>query len=148
MGSLNIPARVAARAATRYAEDGNGHHVSTYSVGTHGYAQVGWHDDEGKAHATTAHRAAWVYWFGPIPDGMTVDHDGRCPRPCVHRDHLRLLENFENARRTLGRDWKLGECINGHPNSRLHTQPNGRTRCIDCRADYQRAYRARQRAKR
>lgn len=96
-----------------------GCHVSTYSVAGHGYAQIGWHTKGDKRRGTTAHRAAWVAATGKqIPDGMVVDH--LCKnRRCVNVEHLRVLSNFDNARRTYGRDWPLGdgECINGHPAS-------------------------------
>lgn len=125
-----IPERVAIRAATKYKVDGKCW-VSTYSVASHGYAQVGW-KEKGKLRGTTAHRAAWVHHTGKqIPDGYTIDH--LCKnRRCVKPDHLRALPNFENARRTAGRDWELGQCRNGHSNEYLHRQPNGRIRCLPC----------------
>lgn len=142
--SFTIPARVAERAAKRHKVDSRGCWASTYSVASHGYAQIGWHEN-GKRFATTAHRAAWAHYHGPIPDGMTVDHLCR-NRRCVRREHLRLLENFENARRTFGRDWPLGQCVNGHPNSELYLADGGRrTRCRSCQRDVQRRYRARRR---
>jgi len=142
-----IPAAAAERAATRYVEDpDSGCWVSTYSRASHGYAQVGWYNrDQGRNQMTTAHRAAWVYWTGAqIPAGMTIDH--RCKtRHCVNPDHLRMLTNYENARRTDGRDWQLGECIKGHPNSELK-EIAGRIRCRPCAAQWQRNYRARKAA--
>lgn len=143
---MDIPGRVAARAASRFSEDPSGCLVSLYSVASHGYAQVGWKGEMGMT-GTTAHRAAWVHHRGQIPDDMTVDHVCK-NRRCVNVAHLRLLTNFENARRTAGRDWKLGQCINGHPNEHLHVRPNGRTRCTRCNADYQRAYRDRKKENR
>lgn len=93
---LVIPDRVALRALRAFEVDGNGCHISTYSVGSHGYAQIGW--QEGPRHRmTTAHRAAWVAVHGQILQGMTVDHLCRRQR-CVNVAHLRLLTNLENAR--------------------------------------------------
>jgi hypothetical protein len=44
-----------------------------------------------------AHRASYLVYVGPIPDGMTVDHT--CFNPsCVNPAHLRLLTRQENAR--------------------------------------------------
>ena len=146
-----IPPAVAERAATKYVEDDDGHWISTYSVASHGYAQIGWKAEEtGRMTGTTAHRAAWTHWFGPIPEGMTVDHkEGKCPRPCVHRDHLRLLSNFENARRTFGRDWPEGQCRNGHPNSELIVADGGRRiRCRICNKEQKDRYNAKVRARR
>ena len=99
-----IPPRVAERAATRYVEDESGCFISTYSTASHGYAQIGWTNNPGdrRSSVTLCHRGAWVYYHGAqIPDGMTIDH--LCHnRQCVNPDHLRLLSNFENARRTAG----------------------------------------------
>lgn len=139
-----VPTRVAERAFSSWVPGDGGCRISTYSVASHGYAQIGWRAIEtGKMTGTTAHRAAWVHINGQIPDGMTVDHRPTCDPRCVHVKHLRLLTNFENGRRTQGRDWPVGQCINGHDNSLLRTQPNGRTRCKVCRAQYQRDYRKR-----
>lgn len=91
-----IPERVAARAATRFVVDEHGCHISTYSVASHGYAQVGWHA-EGRRHGSTAHRAAWTHFNGQIPEGMTIDHTCRV-RPCVNPEHLQLMSNRDNAR--------------------------------------------------
>lgn len=93
-----IPERVAARAATRSVVDEHGCHISTYSVVSHGYAQIGWRDDwDGRNKIVTAHRASWVHANGQIPEGMTIDHICRV-RPCVNPEHLRLMSNLENAR--------------------------------------------------
>ena len=139
-----IPDRVAERAATRCEEDENGCWISTYSTGSHGYAQIGWKDG-GDRHMVTAHRAAWVHVHGQIPEGQTIDHLCRVPR-CVRPKHLRELSNFDNARRTGGRDWELGQCINGHPDSEL-VHWGGKWKCRPCTLENQRRYRSR-RAKR
>ena len=127
-----IPDRVAERAATRYTvDDATGCHISTYSVASHGYAQIGWYDGE-RTQMVTAHRAAWVYANGrQIPGGMTVDHMCKTRR-CVNPLHLRVMSNFENARRTDGRDWPIGRCANGHTNADLAFEPSGKIRCGAC----------------
>lgn len=85
---ITIPDRVAARAATKYVEDERGCWISTYSVASHGYAQIGW-QDPGYRQVVTAHRAAWVYHNGrQIPEGNTVDHLCK-ERRCVNPGHLR-----------------------------------------------------------
>lgn len=126
-----IPSAVAERAAIRYEVDNStGCHISTYSTGSHGYAQIGWKTAHVR-RCVTAHRAVWVYAHGPIPEAMTIDH--MCKnRRCVNVEHLRLLTNYENARRTDGRDWPLGRCANGHPNSFLELFPDGRVHCGIC----------------
>ncbi|MGN0097193.1 MAG: HNH endonuclease signature motif containing protein [Corynebacterium sp.] len=141
-----IPDRVAKRAGTSYVEDENGCWISTYSVGSHGYAQIGWHAEGGRRLGTTAHRASWVYANdGQIPDGMTIDHTCKVRR-CVNPAHLRLLPNFENARRTAGRDWPSGQCVHGHPNSEL-TLKGGKWVCRSCNAEWQRRYREKKRTR-
>lgn len=141
--TIVIPERVAQRAALRAVRDGDCI-VSTYSVASHGYAQIGWQDG-GERNVVTAHRAAWVHYAGEqIPTGMTVDH--LCHnRRCVRIEHLRLLSNFENARRTSGRDWPLGQCINGHPNDQLRQIPSGKRICRACRSEWQARYREKRR---
>lgn len=145
-----IPDRVARRAAENYVEGPNGCHVSTYSTGSHGYAQIGWKDTDGRMVGTTAHRAAYVHAHGQIADGLTVDHRPECDRRCVNAEHLRTLTNYDNARRNAVGDWPLGdgECRHGHPADRLHRKPSGKRVCLDCRAEWQRRYRAKKRVNR
>lgn len=143
-----IPDRVARRAANRFTPDlQTGCRVSTYSIGSHGYAQIGWVSEDGCRTMTLCHRAAWVYHnHRQIPDGMTVDH--LCHnRRCVAPSHLRLLSNFENARRTSGRNWPLGQCVNGHPNSELRMH-GGKRVCRVCAKEWHKSYQARRPARR
>jgi hypothetical protein len=111
--------------------------ISTYSVASHGYAQIGWFDpDRGKTVVTTAHRVAW--WAAnqqPIPPGYTIDHICRV-RPCVNPKHLRLLPNSVNAadnggaaRRNNPPTGRL--CKRGHPLVANPKTPT-RTYCRDC----------------
>jgi hypothetical protein len=91
-----------------------------------------------------AHRAAWEFAFGPIPEGMTVDH--LCFEPaCVNPAHLRLLSRSENCANQRCATWT--HCHNGHEftpeNTYLCTAGNGRRLCRACRAERQRGYYAR-----
>lgn len=121
-----IPERVYER-ATHWADrdETTGCLVSRYSVGSHGYAQIGWNED-GERTVTLVHRVVWQRNHGPIPDGWTVDHE-ECRNPkCCEITHLRLITNLDNARRNkAGRDWAIGtgECIRGH--SASHWKPKG-----------------------
>lgn len=112
--------------------------VSTYSLGSHGYAQA----FDGKV--TLAHLIAWRAVHGPIPEGMTVDH--LCHnRRCVNVLHMRLLTNLDNARRNRpDADSRLTVCINGHDTPRVVRKKKGREwlRCIECERTVQRRYRA------
>lgn len=125
------------RVLTRVVAGPNGCIVSTYSVGSHGYAQA----FSGKV--TLAHRVAWEAEHGPIPEGMTVDH--LCHnRRCVNHYHMRLLSNVENARRNRpDADSRLEVCINGHDAPRVVRKKKGREwlRCIECERLTQRRYR-------
>lgn len=141
-----IPQRVMDRAYAKTTRSATGCWISGYSVASHGYAQIGWQDD-GERHVVLAHRAVWERFNGRVPAGATLDHMCR-ERRCVNPMHLRILDNFENGRRTHGMDWKLGECPNGHPNSmlgptfRTDKQGNRRDgrRCSECRKFYQTRY--------
>lgn len=146
--SVPVPERVAERAYGHVDVNEDGCWISRYSVASHGYAQIGWSLPEGSRHGkarTTmvlAHRASWVHVNGQVPLGMTLDHVCKARR-CVNPDHLRLLPNFENARRVSGMDWPMGQCANGHPNSLLRPgrrKSNGRLKegvlCSECRRIY------------
>lgn len=51
----------------------------------------------GDSRQTLTHRLAWEWWFGPIPDGMSVLH--RCDvRTCVRPSHLFLGTYSDNAK--------------------------------------------------
>lgn len=111
---VDIPSEVAARAAARYTVEGECW-ISDYSVQSTGYAQIGW-SENGRTRMTLAHRASWVHSSGEqIPSGLTIDHICRTKR-CVRPEHLRLLSNYENARRSH-RDFPLGQCSQGHSHS-------------------------------
>lgn len=152
-----IPEKVAKRAATKFIEDERGCYISVYSVGSHGYAQIGWWvKADGKSRMTTAHRAAYQHHHSsPIPDGMTVDHTCRV-RACVRPDHLRLLSNRDNARRNApGRDFPLDQfCANGHPETEaVSARSRSRTgkvrefvRCGACVREAHERYRDKRRA--
>jgi hypothetical protein len=142
---LIVPDQVAHRALSRWTlEAPTGCHISTYSTGSHGYAQIGWWEKP-RNRMVLAHRAAWVAVFGQIPEGMTIDHVCK-NRQCVNLEHLRMLTNYDNARRTSGRDWPLGQCVNGHPDSEAVLSGAKRV-CRICRAEWQRRYRANREAR-
>lgn len=143
--TVTIPERVKLRASTKWVPSLDCW-ISTYSTASHGYAQIGWQDGRTR-YAVLAHRASWELVNGPVPMGMTLDHLCK-QKQCVNPDHLRVLSNYENARRTRGRDWPLGQCVNGHPQSETYQQPSGKRVCRPCNRAWQRRYQERQRARR
>ena len=129
---FDIPERVAERAATRYVADEDGCWISTYSVASHGYAQIGWQDRDFR-QIVTAHRASWVHFHGQIPEGMTIDHMCRVRR-CVNPAHLRMMPNLDNARDNgqsrRGKPTPTGEtCTSGHV---VLLYPSGARHCREC----------------
>lgn len=144
-----VPARVAERAFLRREVSATRCWVSTYSTASHGYAQIGWQEN-GNRHIVLAHKASWIHVNGQMQVGLTLDHTCK-NRRCVNPDHLRVLSNQENSRRNQGDDWPMGECRNGHVGAKQvpdkRRAKSGRIyvgyRCIECKRDYQRRYRAR-----
>ena len=70
---------------------------------------------------TTAARIAWMEAFGPIPEGLQIDHLCR-NRRCVNVEHLELVTPKENTNRA---PWTQVDCCpEGHPytGDNLYTQ--------------------------
>lgn len=133
-----IPERVAKRAYERATVDENGCWISTYSVASHGYAQIGWQEGGGR-WVVTAHRASWVHVHGQIPPGMTIDHTCRVRR-CVNPDHLRLMSNVQNARDGGGHHKQKpvpteAKCSRGHV---VLSYSSGAKHCRECDHEWQR----------
>lgn len=61
-----------------------------------------------------AHRVSYELAFGPIPDGLTIDHRHTCPKNCVNPKHLRIAtrkqqgENLPTVTKSLGRSGYRG----------------------------------------
>lgn len=88
-----------------------------------------------------AHRAAWLLFRGPIPDGLHIDHLCRNTR-CVNPDHLEPVTPQENWRRGLNGALRT-HCRYGHPLDGENTGPNGagKRRCRTCANEQARARR-------
>jgi hypothetical protein len=102
-----------------------------------GYPIVGW--DGRTRHA---HRVAYEFLVGPIPDGLTLDHLCR-NRGCVNPDHLEPVTHQENCRRA-----RKDYCAHGHeltPENTYIRPSNGRRACRECGRIATRAYNSRQR---
>jgi hypothetical protein len=92
-----------------------------------------------------AHRVAYEWLVGPIPDGLQLDHLCRNPS-CVNPDHLEPVTNRENGRRGIKGELTT-HCPQGHPYSgvNLYVHPRGRRKCRQCRKEQMRILRERRR---
>jgi hypothetical protein len=93
-----------------------------------------------------AHRVAYEAQYGPVPDGMVLDHLCRV-RNCVRPDHPEVVTVGENNRR--GRRLtaaRVGEeCVRGHyiaSEADLYVRSNGVRECRECRRKQKRDERA------
>jgi hypothetical protein len=113
-----------------------------------GYGRLQVTDEAGRSTAWGAHRAAYVAWVGPVPDGLHLDHLCRV-RHCVNPRHLEPVTNEENLKRSpithtsinMGRT----HCKHGHEFTAANTYATrgGRGRaCRQCKNDRTVAQRA------
>lgn len=98
-----------------------------------------------QGRAVQAHRWAYEFCVGPIPDGLTIDHLCRV-RNCVNPDHLEPVTNRVNLSRGFSPSAicaRKTHCPQGHPYSgdNLYVKPNGWRECRICAtANKRRAY--------
>jgi len=91
---------------------------------------------------TGAHRASYLTFVGPIPDGYEIDHLCRV-RNCVNPEHLEPVTHEENVRRAWA---AVTHCKRGHEFGGDNLLiSSGRRRCREC-AREQTAVRAAARA--
>lgn len=86
-----------------------------------GYSQIA---KNGRLHMT--HRAAYELWVGPIPEGMTIDHEchnrdetckggDTCPhRRCVNPEHLVPKSMRANTEASPHTNAGKATCVRGH----------------------------------
>jgi hypothetical protein len=80
------------------------------------------------------HRLAYEALFGPIPEGLQLDHLCRV-RACYNALHLEAVTLQENVRRGLGNQNRgITHCKRGHPFDLFNTnfRPDGRRWCREC----------------
>lgn len=91
-----------------------------------------------------AHRLSYTLAYGPIPDGLVLDHLCRTPA-CVRPDHLEAVTNSENLRRgdTSANNGNIRKthCPQGHAYDKGNTYvQTGRRHCRECRRAHDRAH--------
>ncbi len=94
-----------------------------------------------------AHRLAYEYLVGPIPEGLQLDHLCR-NRACVRPDHLEPVTCRENLLRGVGPTAQRSaqtQCVNGHAltGGNVYIKPNGCRNCRACKRDANRRHEAR-----
>ncbi len=110
-------------------------------------------DGYGKIHhakvATRAHRAAYIAFVGPIPDGLETDHLCRV-RHCCNPAHMEVVTHRENTLRGTSPSAlcaRKTHCPKGHAYDPQNTRLDDRNRrnCRACQRIAARAYRERKR---
>lgn len=99
-----------------------------------GYGQVGW-----QGHRVLIHRLVYELSIGPIPDGAVIDHLCRV-RHCVNPHHLEAVTNQANVWRGIALVNNT-TCRSGRhtvTSTSVKVDSEGRTRCIECRAESRR----------
>lgn len=97
------------------------------TLNSHGYGRYG---------RRMAHRMAYEFLVGPIPEGLTLDHLCRTPR-CVNPAHLEPVTHQENIRR--GYAVLRPTCPRGHEYD--GTTSTGTRRCLRCHREKEAARR-------
>lgn len=114
----------------------------TGSLNTPGYAALG---VEGKTY-NSAHRLAYEWLVGPIPEGMHLDHLCR-NRSCVNPAHLEPVTCRENILRGTNppaQQARQTHCKRGHeftPENTYRAPSDNRRHCRTCQREWMRSIR-------
>lgn len=141
-----------AAALSRFDRPDEGCWIWQGSIGFGGYGMFSAKVD-GVTRGFRAHRLIYESFFGPIPEGLELDHLCSTP-PCVRPSHLEPVTHAENIRRAIERrgTWGRGvqpTCRKGHEFTPENTGWNrtiGARFCLTCRRDAARERYARTKA--
>lgn len=100
-----------------------------------------------------AHIIAYTLTYGPVPDGLVLDHFVCSNPPCCNPDHVRPVTQWENTLRgnsPTSVNRAKTHCIRGHEfaGRNLYILTTGNRACRRCHADRERNRMARKRAER
>lgn len=78
-------------------------------------------------------RLIWTHFYGPIPDGLVVDHLCRIPR-CWNPEHLEPVTIKVNTNRGINWERSKTHCPKGHPYDDVNTfvEKGGWRKCRVC----------------
>ena len=144
MGSMRGPAVKRFINKVRVCEDTK---CWLWTAGLHHKGYAKFRDDDGRK--VFAHRWAYEWFRGPIPEGLQIDHLCRV-RHCVNPWHMEPVTGRENQQRGLKNQFtSWTHCAKGHPLSgdNLHITKKGYRRCLECNRQQCREYYHRRKAK-
>ncbi len=108
----------------------------TGAINSQGYGTFS-DKEHGKRHVY-AHRFSYEYVFGPIPEGLTLDHLCRVRR-CINPFHVEpvtIRENNLRGESPIAQRARADHCPRGHPydTSNTYYRPDGQGKqCLTCR---------------
>ncbi len=115
---------------------GDGCWLWTGSTDSHGYGKL-----LGTDHRLiSSHRFSWQLVYGPIAQGMVLDHLCRV-RNCVRPSHLEPVTQRQNVLRSIGPasdNAVKTHCVRGHlfDEANTYTKTPGHRQCCRCRKEY------------
>lgn len=124
----------------KWSPDSNGCHI------WHAGLNDGYGHFNARHSTTRAHRIAYERIYGPVPDGLELDHLCRV-KACINPDHLEAVTHVENLARQI-RFPKI-VCPQGHryEGENLYVDPRGGRRCRECKRAENARYKAKTRSK-
>lgn len=126
------------RIRTRIEQRPSGCWEWTGAVGSTGYGQITWRN--GRLYV---HRVAYEALYGPIPEGLSIDHLCRNTL-CVNPLHLEAVPQRENVRRGESPSTILARenrCRRGHDLTSAYITKAGRRQCRTCKNERRRSRR-------